>query len=180
MKDELTFHPIPNNGSLVISMSKTYNSRDTFKTIAILNGKLEISKNQDCKHLCQKFLENMIENLYISMQSIVDYNTNGSSGHLVLFFINETLMYCTQEYPSEQHSQMVWFETKSIPILMIPITVQIHCRSSTSQLSTKAFTGRFSVCDQRSQSWFDHHYCYGYYFDCHYCNLWHIYRLLHY
>ena len=164
----------------MIAKRRTDGHKSLFKTIAILNDRLEISQNIKCNTNCPKFLEKMDESLYTAMQAIVDYNTNESSGHLVLFTINETLMYCTQRYPSEQYSQMVWFETKSIPILMIPITVQIHWRSPTSQLSTKAFTGRFSVCDQRSQSWFDHHYCYGYYFDCHYCNLWHIYRLLHY
>ena len=107
MEEELTFHPIPTNRSLVIAMSRTYELRYVYKSIAILNGRLEISGQKGCEDICPKFLQNMKENLYTSMQAIVDYNINGMSGHLVLFNINQTLMYCTQRYPSEQYSQMV-------------------------------------------------------------------------
>ena len=106
-QNEIAFHPIPSNTSLVIAIPKVYELRYSHKTIAILNDRLEISGLIGCNDICPKFLENMDRKLYTSMQAIVDYNTNGMSGHLVLFTINETLMYCTQEYPSEQHSQMV-------------------------------------------------------------------------
>ena len=88
-------------------MSRTYELRYVFKSIAILNGKLEISGQKGCEDICPKFLQNMSKSLYTSIEAIVDYNINGMSGLLVLFNINKTSMYCTQEYLSERYSQMV-------------------------------------------------------------------------
>ena len=103
---EMVFHPIPRNTSLMIA--KTKYAKTIYKPIAIRNGRLVISDDIDCVDtMYQNFLLNMDYSLHETMQTIVDYNTDELSGHLVLFNINNTLMYCTQRYPSEQHLGMV-------------------------------------------------------------------------
>ena len=104
-KDDLIFHPNPFNPSLVIAMDKIING---FKRIEI-SKQINIEKIDcsDYPDICPHFLLNMQKKLRRNIQSIVHYKIHGMSGHLVLFNINETLMYCTQRYPSEQHSGMV-------------------------------------------------------------------------
>ena len=106
-KDDIVFHPIPSDTSLVIAMNKIGN---TFKRIEIstqINIKMELCSK---KNICPHFLLEMNSKMRQQIQSIVAHKMDGLSGHLVLFKIDKTLMYCFQTYPSERHSQMVWIE----------------------------------------------------------------------
>ena len=87
----------------------------------------------DVHNICPHFLLEMNNEMKEKIQSIVAYNTSGLSGHLVLFNINERLMYCTQRYPSEQHLGMVWIDNNSKPILIDSISVQFNRKSTKFQ-----------------------------------------------
>ena len=104
-KDNLIFQPNPFNPSVVIAMDRLSN---TFKRIQI-STQINIERLSCSKYpnLCPQFLVDMDSNLRDKIQDIVSFNTGSISGHLVLFNINNTLMYCTQRYPSEQHLGMV-------------------------------------------------------------------------
>ena len=46
--------------------------------------------------ICRNFTSRLDSNLMSKLESVVDYNTSGHSGHLLVFNIGKTLRYCFQ------------------------------------------------------------------------------------
>ena len=61
----------------------------------------------DCDDKCPKFIRQLDNDLRMKIEAIVSFDVNERKGYLIVFDIDGQPMYCIQDYPSSNVSQMV-------------------------------------------------------------------------
>ena len=99
----LILHPILDDIREVIAIDRDTNETKKF---SIFGSKVR-RKESSCDQSCPQFIKELDNNLRMKIETMVGFKVNQKSGYLIVFDIDGQPMYCIQDYPSSNVSQMV-------------------------------------------------------------------------